>query len=146
MGDGAGRLVAVGLVALTVGACAGGPVAADVTLCREVARVTGEFVTTVGDLIGQDEANGRAERRHEVQVGGSHLLVAADGDQDGTPDDELADVVRTAGRAGTSASLETYVDALLDAEEACADAGATLDTRAFDELRLLDRDEVREAR
>jgi hypothetical protein len=133
------RLAAATVAVVVLAGCSSGADAADVTLCREVERVTEGFVATAPRVADADGEALRRELLHEVRIGASHLLVAAGGDRDGEPDPDLAGVVRAAGSVGVAGPLDGYADALFDAEAACAAAGAALDDQPFDELRSLVR-------
>jgi hypothetical protein len=140
VGTGVRGLAGATAAVLVLGGCASRADAADVTLCREVERVTAEFVTTVPRLADADDEATRGEARHDVHIGGSHLLVAAGGDLEGAPDPELAAIVRSAGSAGVAGPLDEYAAALLDADQACAEAGTPLAEAPVEELRSLMRE------
>jgi hypothetical protein len=127
-------------------ACGSRADAADARVCQEVERVTADFVAMAPRVADAEGEAARGEAIHEVHIGGSHLLVAAGGDLEGEPDPDLAAVVRSARAAGVSRDLDEYAAALVDAYDACDDAGVTLADRPFEELGSLAREGLTDPR
>lgn len=115
---------AVVCAAMLAGGCAGEPPTADGRLCAEVERV-------VTELNAQEVPIEDAEN---VFILASHLVVAAMGDQDGTPSPDLAEVVHAAGMEGANSQAAPFLGGLVASYEACEEAGISMDRGALTTL------------